>query len=177
MPRSAPDFRALMDAAQHSAVHLEMRDAYGVGDESADFEHWLKTGERDADPASDYWTPWVDLIGRATARGVTVRRARVVSEPVTDYIRYEHAGATVNVRAGEQVRWLPRRDAARLLLPGADLWIFDGKRLLFNHFTGEGDWSEPGMELTEDSAVVRRHAEAFEAVWERAVPHADYKIR
>jgi hypothetical protein len=62
-----------------------------------------------------------------------------VSEPVTDYIRYEHAGAVVNVSAGEQVRWLPRRRAVELLLPGADLWIFGGTQVLFNHFTGTGD--------------------------------------
>ncbi|MGW2941374.1 PhoX family protein, partial [Streptomyces sp. NPDC001226] len=31
---------------------------------------------------------------------VAVRRARIVSEPVTDYIRYEHASTAVNVHAG-----------------------------------------------------------------------------
>ncbi|GAA2374643.1 hypothetical protein GCM10010246_81930 [Streptomyces cuspidosporus] len=34
---------------------------------------------------------WVDLVSSAVARGVVVRRARIVSEPVTDCIRYEHA--------------------------------------------------------------------------------------
>lgn len=32
-----------------SAVHLEMRDAYGVADEADDFARWLATGERDVD--------------------------------------------------------------------------------------------------------------------------------
>ena len=41
-----------------------------------------------------------------------MRRARVVSEPVTDYIRYEHDLTFANVAAGELVRWLPRRNAA-----------------------------------------------------------------
>ena len=52
--------------------------------------------------------PWLDLIREVTGRGVPVRRARVVSEPVTDYIRFEHATTDSNVAAGEQVRWLPR---------------------------------------------------------------------
>lgn len=112
MPQHVPSFNDLMEAAQHSAVHLEMRDHYGVGDEADDFNGWLRTGQRDADPGSAYWAPWVDLISRAVARGVVVRRARVVSEPVTDYIRYEHAGTVVNIHAGEQVRWLPRRHAS-----------------------------------------------------------------
>ncbi|MFJ7996793.1 DUF6879 family protein [Streptomyces sp. NPDC096310] len=177
MSQNKPNFKELLAAAQHSAVHLEMRDVYGVGDEADDFTEWKRSGRRDTDPRSDYWAPWVDLIGKATARGVVVRRARVVSEPVTDYIRYEHAGADVNVHAGEQVRWLPRRKAATLLLPGSDLWIFDSAKVMFNHFGGEGDWAEPRMELRSGTDVVKQCVDAFEAVWERAVPHGTYEIR
>lgn len=169
-------FNELLNGAQHSAVHLEMRDTYGVGDEADDFEHWQRTGDRDVDPGSEYWAPWVDVIARARARGVTVRRARVVSEPVTEYIRYEHAGTPVNVHAGEQVRWLPRRRASDLMLPGNDLWIFDGQTLLFNHFTGTGNWAEPGLELRTEPDVVKQCAAAFEAVWDRATPHDQYNL-
>ncbi|WP_431036077.1 DUF6879 family protein [Streptomyces sp. P6-2-1] len=171
------DFRQLMDSARTSAVHLEMRDEYGVGDEAEDFDHWRATGERDTDPGSAYWTPWVELISRARARGVRVRRARVVSEPVTEYIRYEHAGTDVNLLAGEEVRWLPRPLAATLLLPGADLWVFDGRTVLFNHFTGNGEWAAPDMELCTEPEVVEACVRAFENVWERALPHDEYKIR
>ncbi|MEW2518114.1 DUF6879 family protein [Actinacidiphila alni] len=173
---SEVDFKGLLEAAQTSAVHLEMRDQYAVGDERADFDHWRATGQRDADPASDYWKPWVDLIEEARARGVTVRRARIISEPATEYIRYEHAGTDVNVAAGELVRWLPRRDAATLLVPGADLWIFDGAQVLFNHFTGDGNWADPDMELVDDPDIVQQCADAFERIWGRAIPHDQYKI-
>ncbi|WP_433891044.1 DUF6879 family protein [Streptomyces sp. CA-111067] len=171
------DFKTLMDSARASAVHLEMRDVYGVEDEADDFADWRKSGRRDADPASDYWAPWMDLISRARSRGVAVRRARIVSEPVTEYIRYEHAGTAVNILAGEEVRWLPRRRAATLLVPGSDLWVFDGATVLFNHFTGDGNWSATDMELTTDPAVARQCSEAFETIWERAVPHDQYEIR
>lgn len=36
--------------------------------------------------------PWFDLVRAHVARGVEFRRARIVSEPVTDYIRFEHEG-------------------------------------------------------------------------------------
>ncbi|WP_420034716.1 DUF6879 family protein [Streptomyces sp. cg28] len=176
-PNGELNFNDLLEASTTSAVHLEMRDVYGVGDEADDFEHWRRTGERDADPGSVYWAPWVDLISRATARGVQVRRARIVAEPVTDYIRYEHAGTDVNITAGEDVRWLPRRQAVDLLLPGCDLWIFDGQRVLFNHFTGDGNWADPGLELRTEPEVVQPIVNAFETVWGRAIPHAEYKIR
>ncbi|MFI7414570.1 DUF6879 family protein [Streptomyces sp. NPDC049627] len=176
MLQSVPSFDELMEAAQRSAVHLEMRDQYAVGDEADDYHTWLRTGQRDTDPASEYWAPWVDMISRAVARGVAVRRARIVSEPVTDYIRYEHAGTVVNVHAGEQVRWLPRQRAVDLMLPGADLWIFDGAQVLFNHFTGDGDWADPDMELRTEPGIIKQCSDAFEAIWERAVPHNEYEI-
>ncbi|KAA6221510.1 hypothetical protein CP973_05555 [Streptomyces albofaciens JCM 4342] len=176
MPQSEWDFDTLLAGARHSAVHLEMRDVYGVDDEIDDFEHWKRTGERDTDPTSRYWAPWVKLIRETVARGVVVRRARVVSEPVTDYIRYEHAGTPVNIHAGEQVRWLPRRLASDIALPGNDCWVFDGRAVLFNHFSGDGDWSAPGWEIRTESAVSRLASAAFESVWERATPHEKYTV-
>ncbi|NWF31279.1 hypothetical protein HW130_34500 [Streptomyces sp. PKU-EA00015] len=175
MPQSAPRFDDLLAAAERSAVHLEMRDQYGVSGEADDFNTWLSTGKCDTDPGSAYWAPWVDLISKAVARGVTVRRARIVSEPVTDYIRYEHAGTAVNVQAGEQVRWLPRRQASDIALPGNDFWLFDGRLVRWNHFTGNG--ASAGPEDVEDPAVAKLCGDAFEAVWERAVPHDQYQIR
>ncbi|GAB2584210.1 hypothetical protein GCM10027168_16330 [Streptomyces capparidis] len=176
MSRNDPGFDELLAAAKRSAVHLEMRDSYGVGDEAGDYERWKRTGGRDIDPTSDYWAPWVELVRSTVARGVVVRRARVVSEPVTDYIRYEHAGTVVNLHAGELVRWLPRRQASDIALPGNDCWIFDGSTVLFNHFSGDGDWSEPRWEVRTEPAVAEMASGAFEAVWERAVPHEKYSV-
>jgi hypothetical protein len=108
------------------------------------------------------------------ARGVKFRRARVISEPVSDYIRYEHfiTDAT-NIAGGEDVRWLPRRQASDLCLPGNDFWLFDDRLIRFHHFSGDGEVVED--ELVTDPAVIRMCAAAFEAVWARAIPHADYQ--
>ncbi len=56
------------------------------------------------------------LIRDATAAGKVFRRARIISEPVTDYIRYEWAGAGLNVEAGEEIKWSPRRLASAIAL-------------------------------------------------------------
>ncbi|MER7655894.1 DUF6879 family protein [Streptomyces albidoflavus] len=174
MPSSVPTFAELLDEATQSAVHLEMRDVYGVGNEADDFVRWQETGERDTDPASAYWHPWVDLVRRTVARGVAVRRARIVSEPVSAYIRYEHAGTVVNLGAGEDVRWLPRRQASDLALPGNDFWLIDGRVVRWNHFSGDG--VSTGGEISQEPAVAKLCADAFGAVWARAVPHRTYKI-
>ncbi|WP_328923582.1 hypothetical protein OG429_02390 [Streptomyces sp. NBC_00190] len=176
MPQSdVPGFDVLLDGAQHSAVHLEMRDGYGVAAESAGFAHWLATGVRDIDPDSEYWAFWTSLVRRTVARGVTVRRARIVSEPLSDYSRYSHAGAVVNIAAGEEIRYLPRRHASDIALPGNDFWLVDGRLIRWNHFTGTG--ASAGGEMSEDPAVAALCTSAFTAVWERAVPYEDFKPR
>lgn len=92
------------------------------------------------------------LVQDAVARGVVMRRARIVSEPVTDYIRYEHAITPLNLQVGEDVRWLPRRRASDIPLPGNDFWLLDERLMQFHHFTGTGDWAPDGKERTTDPA-------------------------
>ena len=118
---------------------------------------------------------WLDLIREAAGRGVRVRRVRIVSEPVTDYIKFEHATTESNAAAGEDIRWLPRHLATGLLLPANDYWAFDGQRVRFNYFSGPGEFLD--TRLSEDAAIVKQCTAAFEAVWERAIPHQDYQLR
>ncbi|WP_228447146.1 DUF6879 family protein [Streptomyces paludis] len=140
------------------------------------------TGTWQQDPSSVSATgdpgqrPWLELMREITGRGVEVRRARIVSEPISEYIRFEHHLTAGNAAGGEQVRWLPRRRASDLALPGNDFWLLDGSLVVFLHFTGEGELSPQGdEERTAEPAVVRLCAAAFEAVWERAVPHEEYE--
>jgi hypothetical protein len=172
-----PDqWRALFAGARHSAVHLEMRDAYAVEDETDDIARFNATGRLDlaaeAEAPERLW--WLDLMRQTKKRGVRLRRARIISEPVSDYIRYEYAGAPLNIMAGEEVRWLPRTKATRIALPGADFWLFDHQIILFNHFTGNGGWL--GNELvTSEPDLAALCAKAFEDVWALATPHDEYQ--
>ncbi|MER6329144.1 DUF6879 family protein [Streptomyces sp. NPDC014983] len=174
MSSSEPTIAELMAQCTRSAVHLETRDHYGVAHEADDFRAWLETGQLDADPASPDWAPWVDLVSQALTRGVSVRRARIVSEPVSEYIRYEHASTIVNVQAGEDVRWLPRRHASDIALPGNDFWLFDDRVIRWGYFSGNG--AMVGHEISDDAVAAKLCAEAFENVWSRAIPHAQYEI-
>ncbi|MGO8892505.1 MAG: DUF6879 family protein, partial [Streptosporangiaceae bacterium] len=112
----------LLRSAEHSAAHMEMRDIYTPDD--PDWLDW-HAGHR-FDPEKR-WASWSGLIRATVARGVSVRRIRLVSEPVTDYVRFEYdVTAAHNLAAGEQVRWLPRHAAAGLLVPCSDFWVLDG---------------------------------------------------
>ena len=165
---TVPPFSELIAATASSAVHMEMRDAYTPDDQR--FLDWL-AGKPIPRPANPRWS---ELVWAHTARGVRFRRVRVVSEPLADYIRFEHAiTSEVNVSAGEDVRWVPRRRASDLCLPGNDFWLFDDRLIRFSYFSGDGDIL--GDEMVSDPAVARTCAAAFEAAWGRGIPHADYR--
>jgi hypothetical protein len=148
-----------------------MRDAYMLDDPM--LAAW-RTGYRH-DPADPdvWWDSWLEGMRQTTRRGVDVRRARIVSEPVSEYIRFEYDVTLRNIAAGENVGWLSRRRTTDIPLPGNDFWLFDNESLLVNHFSGDGDWTD--TELVHDPATAKLCSAAFEAVWDRATPHEEYR--
>ncbi|MGI5143326.1 DUF6879 family protein [Streptomyces sp. CA-106110] len=169
---SIPEFAELIADCRRSAVHLEMRDVYFSNPR---LEAWQNGQGVDWDDRASWWRPYHQNIADAVARGVTVRRARIVSEPVTDYIRWEHYQTRANLEAGELVRWLPRHQAVDLLLPTNDYWVFDDRKVRVHHFSGDGHWA--GKELVSDPHLVGIRQAAFEQVWERAIPHDEYEVK
>lgn len=175
MPLSVPNWPDLLGSAERELVHLEMRDGYAVDYETGPFADWRAGYRHDPGDRASWWRPWLDLVAATVARGVSVRRARIVSEPVSEYTRFLYDTTFTNVEAGEDVRWLARREASVIALPGTDFWLVDGRLIRWNHFTGEG--VSAGGEMSKDPVAVKLCADAFEAVWSRATPHNDYVIR
>jgi hypothetical protein len=135
------------------------------------FAEWKATG----DIGAYDWGDHLDVIRAAAARGVTIRRVRVVSEPLSDYLRWEHACTTVNIEAGEDIRWLSRTQAADLMLPGADCWVFDHRVVRWNFQRGDGT-NPRHYTFSSDPRTIRDIVAAFELAWNRATPHAEYKL-
>ncbi len=171
-PLTDEQWTSLFQQCRRYAWHLEAHDLYGVDDEKGRFARFLATGQRDHQAEDAERRHWLDLMRTTTRAGKQVRRVRLVSEPLNDYMRFCYAGSQLNIDAGEDIRWLPRSQASRLVLPGNDFWLFDGERVLFNHFTGDG--RSAGHELATDSEAVQLCVNAFEAAWTTAGPHADY---
>lgn len=172
MPSKVPPFAELLGSCMRTAVHLEMRDVYGTNER---LERWKRGHRINWDDRTAWWHPFHQAVTDAVVRGVVVRRARIISEPVSDYVRWEHYATRANLEAGEEVRWLPRRKTSDLCLPGNDFWLFDERLARIHHFSGVGAVVED--ELTDDPTLVTHCATAFERVWERAIPHESYHIR
>jgi hypothetical protein len=160
----------LFGSASVSLDHLELRDCYAVDAEDERYRWWRE--HRAELPREMH--PWWDMTAATVARGVRIRRMRVVSVPVTEYIAFEHASAWQNVEAGEELRWLPRSQASDLLLPGNDFWLVDGERVLFNLFDGDG--RPVGKQRTDDAEVAKAVGASLQAVWERAIDHAEFRL-
>ena len=172
MERVTAELRdSLIAGFGREALHLEMRDLYAAADHGR-FQKWLAGEPLDPAAEEEWWRPWREMMLGHRKAGRTLRRLRVVSEPVTDYIGFEWRDADELVKAGEDVRWLPCQRASGLLLPGNDLWSFDAETVVFTHLSGDG--AIQGYELTRDTELVARCVTAFEAAWRAAIPHSQY---
>jgi hypothetical protein len=102
-------------------------------------------------------------------------RARIVSEPVSDYQRWVLKDTHSYVEAGEDIRWVPRSLVSTIALPGNDFWLFDGELVVFVLFEGSGLVADQVMTTDQDATDLCRSA--FEAVWQLAIPNGDYHPR
>jgi len=169
-PVTYHDLNDLCRGIRTSFVHLETRDAYGTEVELPHLAKWLR-GEPDDFAWLDWW---LDMLRGHRAAGRTCRRARIVSEPVSDYQRWTLSHAEMFVDAGEDIRYVPRPSLVSVSLPGSgDFYVFDDRIVLFLHYAGNG--TNTAFEVTEDPATVRTCRQAFNTVWALATPFRDYR--
>ena len=168
-PVSDGEFDELLKAGfNRQVVHLEMRDAYGTVVELPHMAKWA-AGEPD-DLA--WLAGWCNTLEEHVKAGRSIRRARIVSEPLSDYQRWSHGIAGPMVQAGEDIRWVPRRLVSSIALPGNDFYLFDDRLAVFLLYAGTG--LAVGMASSADPADLRLCRTAFEAAWKLAVPHGEY---
>lgn len=163
------EFDRLLAGFEREAIHLETRDAYGTEIELPYMAKWA-AGE----PDDLRWLEgWCTTLRAHVATGHSVRRARVVSEPLSDYQRWSHSIAQPMVDAGEDIRWIRRRLVSSIGIPGNDYYLFDDQLVVFLHYTGNG--LSTAKTTSTDPADLTLCREAFEAVWQLSIPHRDYR--
>jgi len=129
-------FQEAFETARHSIFRLETLQFY-AGDPN--FDRFM-AGESWED--TDSKRHWVDLVRRRVADGVTMQRVHAVTEPWSDYVRFEITRSyPPNVAAGEDIRIINGRRP----WPGPDFWMFDDSRVWVLHYTDDG-----ALECVED---------------------------
>jgi hypothetical protein len=166
---SQDEFIEAVNGFADSSLHLEMRDSYGTEVELPRMAAWV-AGEPD-----DYaWlAPYCADLKTWAGAGKSVRRARIVSEPLSTYRRWSYGNATVMVDAGEDIRWVPRRLVSSIALPGNDFFLLDHRLVIFLHYAGNG--LNSAYTSSTDPHDLTLCAAAFEAVWTLGVPHREYQ--
>jgi hypothetical protein len=163
------EFDRLLSDFEQKTIHLETRDAYGTEVELPHMAQWA-AGEPDD---LGWLNDWCETLRGHLLAGRSVRRARIVSEPLSDYQRWSYSIAHPMVDAGEDIRWVPRRLVSSIALPGNDFYLFDDRLVVFLHYAGNG----LGIDkvASTDPADIHLCRSAFEAAWQLAIPHYDYK--
>src|SRR5215831_4275472 len=153
---------------KHSAYRLELLDEYDSPKTRIRVARFLADQPDDAEVRA-YWDR---VVGEARRVGKTMQRVHVITEPLTDYLRFELAFYRGSVLVGEDIRLLPGYLAAGLDLPGFDYWLFDDERAAVMYYGDRGTWLRTEI-VTEPSFVAdgcRWRAQALS----RAIPLGDY---
>jgi hypothetical protein len=143
------EFGALFERFEHSAFRVEARDRYVVENERDEFAAFLEG--KPLRPRSAESDRWLSLVAAHRAAGRLIERVRIVSQPLTDYTRYEFAAYRDNIAAGEKVRVVPRAALtdADQSWAGEDFWIFDDQLVV--HLSYDDDGRFLGAQKVEDS--------------------------
>jgi hypothetical protein len=168
-PISDEEFDGLLAGFEREAVHLETRDAYGTAVELPHMAKWA-AGEPDD---LEWLQGWCATLREGVKAGKSVRRARIVSEPLSDYQRWSFSIADPMVEAGEDIRWVPRRLVSSIAFPGNDFYLFDDRLIVFLIYAGNGLATD--KLVSTDPADIRMCRSAFEAAWKLSIPHSEYK--
>jgi hypothetical protein len=163
------EFDQLLREFERESIHLETRDAYGTAVELPYMAKWA-AGEPD-DLA--WLQDWCTTLRDHLRAGRSVRRARIVSEPLSDYQRWSHSIAHPMVDAGEDIRWVPRRLTSSIAIPGNDYYLFDNRLVVFLHYAGNG--LAVDKVTSTDPHDIHLCRTAFETLWTLAIPHRDYQ--
>ncbi|GAA4101171.1 DUF6879 family protein [Actinomadura miaoliensis] len=150
-----------------SVDKLELRDDYAV--DQALFAAW-RAG--DVEAVARRAQASRDMVAARVAAGMSLRRVKVVSEPLSEYQRFAFDYSAHAVDAGEDIRWVPRRLVSTMLLPGNDFFVLDEEIVIFNVLDGTNDRAE--QQLYRDADVVKLCRDSFEAAWAVAIPHREY---
>jgi hypothetical protein len=124
------EFDKLLSSFGRETIHLETRDAYGTAVELPHMAKWAAGVPDDL----AWLQPWCATLRGHIRAGRKVRRARIVSEPLSDYQRWSYNIASSMVEAGEDIRWVPRRLVSSIAVPGNDFYVFDDRLVVFLHY-------------------------------------------
>jgi hypothetical protein len=129
-----PDLAWWLEHFEQSAFRLETLPEYNVPQE-AEMLAAFKRGEPIGLP-DDH--PWLVKVRRHIRSGKLMRRVRLISHPLSDYLRMEMSWYPKSVEAGEDIRIASLDDHRELTACEQDFWLFDESVVVTLRYDAEG---------------------------------------
>ncbi|WP_406445086.1 hypothetical protein OHB14_39090 [Streptomyces sp. NBC_01613] len=160
------DWRRTFDAIQKEAWRLETLPVYRVPQEEEAIRRFL-AGEPVRRAATQ---PWFDRVKEYVNSGRSVGRVHLLTQPLSDYLRFEFAHYRHNVEAGEAVRILDVTNRPNPLDGVQDFWMFDRSQVVLMHY--EPDGTQISREVFEGDPEPFREYQRI--ALEESVPFEEY---
>ncbi|MFV2197688.1 DUF6879 family protein [Nocardiopsis sp. LOL_012] len=169
-PLSESEFDRLFEECRYTAFRLETLQVYDVGYEEEAFRRFLNDGGSVTNSAHEEWV-------RLVSGDRRFRRVHVVTEPLTDYVRFESVWAyRANVKAGEDVNILPVTEGSWPEgIPHTDYWLFDSHQLVLMSYDLDGRMLTPEL-VTDPDQVVEANVVRDRAL-HASIPFSKYQKR
>jgi hypothetical protein len=164
---TTPDLGRLFQSFRSTAFRLECLPAYAVteDDEAQAFHLWLE-GEQPPQKERE----WPKLCASAVAARKSMQRVRLVTQPLSEYLRFEMEwGYPPNVAAGEDIRILDHEPEGLLKV---DFWLFDDASAVVLEYDDQGHFLRPVVAET-----VEPYRQAKELALASSEPFARYLER
>ncbi|WP_326555108.1 DUF6879 family protein [Micromonospora sp. NBC_01813] len=164
------EFNQLFRDFRYTAYRLETLQRYDVSYEQDEFARFLAGETRGEFPGI---AAWCDTVRAAVSAGKRMHRVHVVTEPLSDYVRFECGWAYEHtVDAGEDVRLIAvsAADAWPAALPHYDYWLFDSSQLVAMYYDEEGRFVS-GELISDPAKIVQAN------VWRDAAVSASMPYR
>lgn len=148
-------FDAEFEQARTSIFRLETLQVYGGSGEDPALDAFLAGKPLAYSAGKD---EWLGIIRDRVSSGCRMQRVHVVTEPLTDYMRFELTwGYAPNVEVGEEIGIIPVSTGQPWpagLPESTDFWLFDSTVLYDMSYDRSGGWL--GVELITDPERINR---------------------
>ena len=153
---------------RRSAFRLELLDRYTVPNEAEPLRRF-----RAGLPQDPAWRePWARFVRESVAAGKVMERVHVVSEPLTEYLKFEVTSAyPANAAAGEDIRVLPVAKYP-VFYPVHDFWLFDDAVAAVMDYDDDGRFL--GADVTRHPVRIKGYQTVAECTMLDATRLADY---
>jgi hypothetical protein len=121
-------------AIEQEAWRLETLPQYLVPQEAEEFAAF-----REGRPLPPYTaSPYTERVSRQRSEGKYHGRVHIVTQPLSDYLRFEFRYYAVHVRAGDDIRILDVTSRPNPLEGVPDFWMFDRREVVLMNYEDDG---------------------------------------